>query len=299
MKKISIALSIISIILFNCSKNEKELVSEWQLTDISTMAISDTALNIVSEAGLLGENNQDAQKTFEGYNEKEKKRFLGLVKTSVKRKLRKHMKHLYLSFYEDHSFNGLITPYYIEGNWKFSNVKDSLDLSFTENGKQQYVTAFYEIKDANMFIILNKATGKELFGIDTLKMKRKSLRIAYHSPEYNKWRNIDGDVKTKIKNHIDYLISFFEDVIAKNEKSVNLDYSILATPFIFYEKGIGVQEKDSDSMKYWEKTFKSNEDFEKAFQLLFQAFPKCKLGSFEGTKFELYIRFLKQLKEKV
>ncbi len=299
MKKIKIALIGISILFFSCTNKKKELLNEWQLTDISTMAFSDQAMDIISEEGVLNDSNKDVQKTIDGYSKKEKERFLKFVKTGVRRKLRKHMKNLYFSFYKDHSFNALLTPYYIEGTWSYSDSRDSLELSFAEKGKHRDITAHYDIKGDSLSIILNKKTDEELFGIDTLNLKKNSARIKHRNIAFNKWRNTEGGIKTKIQNHIDYLICYFQDVIDKNETSGNLDYSILATPFIFYKKGIGVQKKDSEAIEYWGNTFKSKEDFEKAFNLLIQAFPKCKLESFEGSQFELYIRFLKQLKEKI
>jgi hypothetical protein len=193
--------------------------------------------------------------------------------------LRKSSRFNLMRFEPTGAFTGDYDGTFLNDKFSFDAQKNILTV-----GKKGLINIF-KLSNDTLVLKYVDAKGANIYGSHLflyLKDKNKYDEQSIFHPTMNTWRTqsasplAEADLKAKMVNMVKYLDKRFEVAIMKGQEEPDLGK--LCTPIeITYE---GIQMLDKESLcKEWYALFSSNDDVNKAYDYLNNAFKKTEFSS--------------------
>ncbi|NMM47530.1 hypothetical protein [Marinigracilibium pacificum] len=295
------AFLILTFLIFSCGK--KSPVGDWEIPaiydhdglneQVKNLTREDK-LSIVKDIKVVDESLSETVigKIIENNKKNlDKETIDNLVKAAYIDMYSVKTNNSFISIKEDNTFNYYIDPYYFEGTWE---EKDENTIMLNIDNNDFYsspieLKLIYENENYSFKNITHDATT--LWVYDRVLALESSKLPKHRLPENNRWRNRDLDAKTKVKNLIKFWIYVFDDLIVNEEPLIKSSKYYLC-PFRFYSIGLTVYSIDNEKIRPWKSTFKKEEEFNKAHELLVETLRKTEFPKEKGLgKLERNLKF--------
>lgn len=187
---------------------------------------------------------------------------------------------------------------YRQGTW--SRDGDRLELTLGESGSA-YAFEIVEYAENTLVLILLDTRTSDGELVISCKKSQQYIHdgVDLLAPQENTWRikptrkETDEEVKARARQHLDYLIRYFEGV--KKNKQGYFETGIISSPFVFYAHGLGLSRETPFALR-WRESFFDEENADQAFTYLRAALRSVKKYPKAATFTEEYLLAFRQMR---